>query len=1046
MFNKLTGKIITQEYFWKNLGEDGLAETTCNWGVNNFQCNSDNAGKIGWADRNMAYENGYWIPEYWMSNVKCRPWDSSGIFFGEKIYKYQCSVISAGEEDIPVSEEKFYSENLLENSDFEIGKINQGTFPLFWNKNYWNDSNAGYNLDWTSWGKGAVVNVIQNSEGWVGIRSDLVYLEKNKEYLLNGLLYCDSCSDKSNFVLTLHVGRKNYPGTAHYTLLNSEIKEKYSYGYDKTEINLLTNNEDDLFAYVIIAFKPNNVGKGYADNIGFKKVLTAEEYKQQETPQNDNEISSSQEQTPTEDDSLTNNPIESSDEETIENTGYSVSEFSLSSLRQEPFYKISGEEDLYDNSLTTYKNSVILYKDIGVIKERLDREPYSSWYEEIKKTADEALNPSDVSNFKRIEKAKYAKLTAFVYAVTGEKKYGDASKNLLILINNGTYNTNNYEDVDGLVWISEAYDILKGANYDFGNSKDCKFSHNCHRVWTFGSFGKVKCDVSYDCNFDIRNKIFNQMVSLSKSDINDIISQPENMLARNNLHIRRYSAVGIAAIALQDKNYLDIAINKGIIVSVLSKEMDYYDNDGVADVIKKQLVHNWEGGWAEGPYYMRYTFVVAIPFMKAMENAGMENNWLDSNKLKNLFDWGVKIRMPNGARPPFDDSNIDESYFFGGYIDDPVQHWDWINSEKSYYSNYPPATYLVDAISYYDDFIPAEEPELNPTLMIPDAGQIIFRSGWGEEDVYLAFLGENGKAIDDSFAGNTHEHDDSMSFILYAYGEYLAIDSGYINYENRDKVNKAKNHNVVLINNQVNTESFIQENKFFTSENLDYGEIKDVFNNKRGILFVDKEYFLVFDSLSSSYKNNEYSLIIHGNGLLSQETFIKSDFGGEWIQPNANLLTYTPHNAGELINYGNMPHSEEYGKINYHTALSLQRSGKTADYITLLYPSQDKNYPKISSYEFNGVDVLNLEKDDWEAKTFVNPSLKQIELNLSANLILTDSSEFFVKSQNGEIKTIFVEGCKKLSINNQEIIISDVQITGLLKFEGSDVSFYSDYF
>ncbi len=1044
---KFTGEVTSEnvEYLWKFVGEDGFPEESCELGVNDFQCDSDNIGKVGWTDEKLDRGDGYYTNTYSMSNVKCVPWDKQGYYIGDelmRLYKYECVIVvnSSKEEASKISDtteetkeiKEYYSDNLLKNGDFQSDSIGKN-IPDSWRKNSWNDAGVVYGIEWTSFGKGATIEVKDKKNSWVGIRSEIISLEPNTKYNLNSMLYCGECSNPENFVLTFHVGKKGATGVSHYILDSSERISKYSKGYDKMNYTFTTNDEKDLFAYVIVAFKPGTVGKGYVDEVELRKISS----EKTETEASENITNDSQE-------TGVEMPLQN---ETSLGVFHGIKKILINTFEslQANMYdvqKIAGtEENFYENDLGSYKHPVVLYKDIDVIKNRISREPYSVWWKEIVNYADDVIGAGvDISELKRIDRAKYAKATAFVYAVTGDKRYGDVARDLLVSMDEGTYDINHHEPIDGLVWFSEAYDILRGANYDFGNLDECRYSYNCRRVWTWRNFGGTKCDVSNNCNLDIRRKIYAQAKSLAKSELGDVIDKPDNFLTTNNLHIRRYSAVGIAGLALNNKELFDIALNKGVIVDVFGTEVDFYDDDSLGEVINKQIVHNMEGGWAEGPYYMRYAFNVLLPFMKGMKNAGFEHDWLNVNRLRSLFDWGIKIRMPNGARPPFDDSNIDATYFFSGYLDEPVYNWDWNNAEHKYYSNAPPVVYKIDALSYYDDEIEEEKPSWNPTQVLPGAGQLVFRSGWDKKDIYLMMLAENGKALDKKFFGNTHEHVDTLSFIVYAYGKYLAIDSGYIDYSHREKVSQPENHNVILIDNALSSEALISKDNFFSTDYLDYGEASNS-AHERGILFVDKKYFLIFDILDS-YKYHNYKFLLHGNGLDGTETFKAYSSGKvEWIQDGVGLLSYVVPKEGDEIKLGKDIHSDSYQNTESHTYLSVLRRGKNEGFLTLLYPSDKRDYPKTQIEVTGSIHILTLQGDGWEAKAFVNEANKPVKLT-DFN-ITTDASKFFIKIRDdGEIDYIFVDDCKYFFLEGKELFNLNSPATFLINFDGETLEVY----
>ena len=163
-----------------------------------------------------------------------------------------------------------------------------------------------------------------------------------------------------------------------------------------------------------------------------------------------------------------------------------------------------------------------------------------------------------------------------------------------------------------------------------------------------------------------------------------------------------------------------------------------------------------------------------------------------------MHQWSLNLRMPNGRRPNIDDGHLDD--FYGHYLSSIADNggefrWDWENNHSGLYVR---QFSEPDAIALYDDKT-ADKAVRQPTVFMPSGGDAVFRSDWTEDATYLLLRGENGHPRK---SGLAHEHPDETSFVLYAAGEMLALDAGYINFENHGKVNRGANHNLVLVNGQ----------------------------------------------------------------------------------------------------------------------------------------------------------------------------------------------------------------------------------------------------
>ena len=137
-------------------------------------------------------------------------------------------------------------------------------------------------------------------------------------------------------------------------------------------------------------------------------------------------------------------------------------------------------------------------------------------------------------------------------------------------------------------------------------------------------------------------------------------------------------------------------------------------------------------------------------------------------------------------------------------------------------------------------------------------------------------------------AGAAHEHPDTASYLLHAYGQRLLLDPGYLTFEDRALVNKAGDHNIVLVNGKGPTDPFIASilwnaNRAGPPPGID-GEatmtgLVDTSawdrtrvdtdyagaHLTRRFEFVDDRYLLTFDSVSAP-AGTRLTWVTHGNG------------------------------------------------------------------------------------------------------------------------------------------------------------------------------------
>lgn len=583
------------------------------------------------------------------------------------------------------------------------------------------------------------------------------------------------------------------------------------------------------------------------------------------------------------------------------------------------------------SSLPSERHPVLLItaEEIPTIRSRIGREPYSSWWRWAKERADAALSADISAAPAERTKSEYAKALAFTFIVTEETTYAQKAREVLESIVSRR-DGGNWGDIHTEMEITrnycQAYDMIAPYLEGFPDSHRrvrAKIYDEGHRLYTYSSLKETA----------------------------------------NNWRIRRCAALGLCALTISDYGQAEGG----------SSPRNWHRRaiEGVMRTIDYQTTS--DGGYAEGPNYLRYSADLYIPYLLALHRATGQNLF-NTEPLQPLHDWGVKIRLPNGQRPNFDDAALDSFYggLFAGLSSDPSLHqWDWLRAEDGAFC---PGYMKIDAICNFDDGIEAEPPGWNPTLFLPEAGTAVFRSDWSPEAIYMLLLGEHGKVRNHAGA---HDQPDPMSFIIYGYGQMLAIDSGYIKWKQRHKVNRAKNHNLILVDGKGpsspcwflgwhgGTDAHLQN--CFATDFLDYGEVKTRYQGVdflRSVLFPRHRYFVVTDEVRSR-REHQYTWLLHGNGLLSEGTFSPTETGGVWTRNGVSLQAHVAAPTKVAIFERQDIHSFHYGEEKIHSLIAADAEAKETRYLTILYPSRASDgAPLISSLTSEGINGVKIERAD----------------------------------------------------------------------------------
>ncbi len=449
-------------------------------------------------------------------------------------------------------------------------------------------------------------------------------------------------------------------------------------------------------------------------------------------------------------------------------------------------YGLGIAQGAWNPEKTYWPRTVIDSSDtaINAVRERVLIEPYATMYENIQATSE--IDYSACS--KERDKARVARCAAFRYLIEndGTTTYADKAKDYLLETQREPYSTTT-EHYKNILWDSEtismvciAYDFLKGMDYDFGGDEPAVRSQ----------ISQLASSLYYDLVED--DNYTNPLWIMWSNGCGEQI----------NYGVKFASAMGMVAIVLNTENNPDnwkqpqTWINYSM--TTLNKQFNQIPSDDCGWLVDA------DGGWAEGPHYQGFAGGNFLPFAISHYNFvdGQTESYggetlqpllLTANFYLNSI-WGIKIRMPNGARPNFDDSFLNPYYFNGmlaGYLDDDIFAWDYKNAAEPHFVSNTSNNIDVEVVCTSDQSYTGNTPptDFSPTQFLPNSGQAIFRSSWDNDAVYMCLLGEFGQARE---GGHTHEHPDNTSFIISAYGELLAMDSGYISWDKRDSVRFAK--------------------------------------------------------------------------------------------------------------------------------------------------------------------------------------------------------------------------------------------------------------
>ena len=422
----------------------------------------------------------------------------------------------------------------------------------------------------------------------------------------------------------------------------------------------------------------------------------------------------------------------------------------------------------------------------------------------------------------------------------------------------------------------------------------------------------------------------------------------------------------------------------------------------VDDVLRFMLVTG-DGAYSEGPYYYRYTMQNLAPLISIWDRFLGAAPWtargidVPSPSRTALFGrtqrWMMDTTLPDGTMAPIDDGNPGRSYYFGvlpsDLPDTAAGYWRWADTPQSFEVD-GSVELGPDTIVAYDESVEPAPPSWSPTQFYVEGGTATLRSAWSPDALVSVVLGEHDTASsfgrDRTGAGRwpqSHEHPDGGSFMLHAFGERLAIDPGYLTFTTHSKVNKAQDHNMVLVDgagpsDYLNASLDWRFDVFGRPPAEGQATLYDTLDSPglaatsvatdyrdttiaRRFLQADDRYLVIADAVDGS--GSSLSWMLHGNGGgTSGGSFAPTELGGRWEIGGARL------DAGVAV-VGEVPalagassiHEVPYGQERTHTALRATVPTGSADSLQVLYPtSVDAAPPQVARLDGDGATTLVL--------------------------------------------------------------------------------------
>jgi hypothetical protein len=539
-------------------------------------------------------------------------------------------------------------------------------------------------------------------------------------------------------------------------------------------------------------------------------------------------------------------------------------------------------------------------------------------------------------------------------------------------------------------------------------------------------------------------------------------------VTQNNYNTKLSTTLGLAALMLDSDERREKWLR------FAATESNRFYGDGVADanlylsaegVCKEPPAYFNFGGRAAMPFAILYEYMVgpgatydndcSISVVGCKREALTVDGILRSPLFRRAYEWMARIQQPDGRRPSIDEGCTTDSppggalwpYVTGGGGGE-LPLWDFVFASRGDAIHDPRwAGYLLARADLAR--APTAVP-LRATQLLERSGQVIFRSGWSEDAIWAAVLGESGL-----MRSAVHNHADATSFQLYAFGEPLALDTGYFeppnmdSYTGRQMTVGPEAHNLILVDGKGapspglygagDVEATIRGS--FDADGLDYAEVHATYRQvafTRGVLFASERYLVIADALEAGAAH-AYTWRLHGFGGGSSirqnyevGTLALGSDGAVWTRSLAKLKLVLDATTGRpAFTSGTFPHEFTSGWEGYHGyadgVIKTRAGAGDAGFLAVVFPQRAAlAFPKVAIQEaLDGVACISVSgggfRDLMAARVADG---KRVTLKVEGfGAVRTDADFFWLAlDAAGEVERAFIRGGTELIRDGVKVI------------------------
>jgi len=436
-----------------------------------------------------------------------------------------------------------------------------------------------------------------------------------------------------------------------------------------------------------------------------------------------------------------------------------------------------------------------------------------------------------------------------------------------------------------------------------------------------------------------------------------------------------------------------------------------------------------DGGWHEGPSYWSYYMGFALHFVVPLREM-TDIDLMRKPFFRNTPYYKLYTNPPYARISPFGDQEQSPPnasmgqlmYWFGRLVGEPGFLW-YAEDMKA-----GPGRSIIGFLVGDPDAKGAAPLDLPQARHFPGVGLVSMHTalGDGARDVHLLFHSDPYGAI-------SHAHADQNAFTLEAYGEALAIASGFYPWYGSDHHKNwswhSRSSNTITFDNgegQVirSSSSKGEITAFHHDMDFDFtvGDATRAYGGKldkclRSVLHLRDGIFLIFDEIESEQARS-FEWRLHAWDKMAIDTRDKSV---TIARGDARLVThlFSPDDF-TFAQTDSIPWPPEHGEgTQWHLTASLVKPAASCRFLAALIPYEngDRNIPvvELKETDYGIVAEVRVEERTWTAVFRDSDARGQFD----CNGLVSDGTTAVVKRQPGKTPIVFQHGGTYVSFSGE---------------------------